>query len=235
MTITDDRQAVPTKGPRFRVSAVVLGLGVLIAIPGVIVMGFAIWHALSGPAYRVPGTTELHLGSGEYIVFEHTGDRDTYGPLTIQRGRGVTLSHDQLVVTGPDGQSVTVRNAPPNETIDRNGDRFTSALTFDTPREGDYTLQFDTPEPGQIMVQRSFTAIFTRHVPWIISAAAGWLVALVGMTMLLVGVIRRGRAERATRTALAAGVAGAAWYPDPMGQHRLRYWDGRQWTSYTSD
>ncbi len=27
----------------------------------------------------------------------------------------------------------------------------------------------------------------------------------------------------------------AAWHPDPMGRHQLRYWDGAAWTSHVSD
>ncbi|MFA5883901.1 MAG: DUF4328 domain-containing protein [Acidimicrobiia bacterium] len=27
----------------------------------------------------------------------------------------------------------------------------------------------------------------------------------------------------------------AGWHPDPSGRHRLRYWDGAQWTAYVSD
>jgi len=27
----------------------------------------------------------------------------------------------------------------------------------------------------------------------------------------------------------------AGWHPDPSGRHRLRYWDGTQWTAYVSD
>jgi uncharacterized protein YxjI len=27
----------------------------------------------------------------------------------------------------------------------------------------------------------------------------------------------------------------ANWYPDPMGRHELRYWDGRGWTDHVSD
>ncbi|MGV3758643.1 MAG: phospholipid scramblase-related protein [Actinomycetota bacterium] len=27
----------------------------------------------------------------------------------------------------------------------------------------------------------------------------------------------------------------ASWYPDPLGRHELRYWDGGQWTEHVSD
>jgi hypothetical protein len=29
--------------------------------------------------------------------------------------------------------------------------------------------------------------------------------------------------------------AGAGWYPDPSGRHRLRYHDGAAWSDYVSD
>lgn len=38
----------------------------------------------------------------------------------------------------------------------------------------------------------------------------------------------------ATSTAVAS-LPVAAWYPDPWGQRRVRYWDGFEWTGYTSD
>ena len=28
--------------------------------------------------------------------------------------------------------------------------------------------------------------------------------------------------------------APASWYPDPLGRHELRYWDGKQWTEHVS-
>ena len=31
------------------------------------------------------------------------------------------------------------------------------------------------------------------------------------------------------------GLPPAGWHPDPSGRHRLRYWDGAQWTAYVSD
>jgi hypothetical protein len=27
----------------------------------------------------------------------------------------------------------------------------------------------------------------------------------------------------------------AGWYPDPDGDNRRRWWDGREWTQYTAD
>lgn len=40
-----------------------------------------------------------------------------------------------------------------------------------------------------------------------------------------------------TETAAPAAVPTSppAWHPDPLGQHRLRYWDGTSWTEHTSD
>jgi hypothetical protein len=32
-----------------------------------------------------------------------------------------------------------------------------------------------------------------------------------------------------------AGLPPAGWHPDPSARHRLRYWDGAQWTAYVSD
>lgn len=33
----------------------------------------------------------------------------------------------------------------------------------------------------------------------------------------------------------AVPAAPAQWYPDPMGRHQFRYWDGTQWTAHVAD
>jgi len=227
-----------TKGPPFRISVAVLVIGILIAIPGVLVFANGIWHTLSGPTYDVPGTTQLHLGKGTYIVFERTGGRQTYGPLTIRRNHGVTIGWNQLSVTGRGGETILVSNSLRNETIDRGSDHYTAAVEFDTPRPGTYTLRFDTTEPGNVIVGRSLGDLFGRRVPWLVGIGVGWLIALIGMIMLIVGLVRRGRATRRAQRVGGSSptrVAAAAWFPDPDGRHRLRYWDGARWTDFTAE
>jgi Protein of unknown function (DUF2510) len=227
---------VRKKGPPFRTSAAVLVLGIIVAIPGVLILVFAFWHALSGPTYTIPGSLHLDLGPGRYVVFERTGHRSSFGPVTVERDRGLLLETNQLVVNGPGGTSLEVREATPNENITRNSDRYVSSLEFTTPRAGRYELDFSGAEPGRVIVQRPLEDLVSRRAAWVVAIGVGWLVALIGMVMLITGVVRRGRAERAaTRLAPAQWMPGPAWYPDPQGQHRLRYWDGRQWTDHFAD
>jgi len=39
----------------------------------------------------------------------------------------------------------------------------------------------------------------------------------------------------ASTTAGSASAAPAAWYPDPVGRHEYRYWDGAAWTAHVAD
>jgi len=54
---------------------------------------------------------------------------------------------------------------------------------------------------------------------------------LGGVIMLITG-LRRGSFDRRLRE--AAAPPPAAWYPDPQGEARLRWWDGERWTGHTS-
>jgi hypothetical protein len=132
-----DAPAERAKGPGFKLSAAVLVGGIVVAIPGVLVCAIGFWHTVFGPTFLVPGTTHLHRGTGTYIVFERTGNRSTYGPLTIARDDGVTIDSRQLLVTGPDGRSVRAVSSSPNESINRGSDHYTSAVEFDAPRAGE--------------------------------------------------------------------------------------------------
>lgn len=233
--MTEDRTSGGVEpGPRLRTAVTVLIAGILIAVPGVVVIFLTFWHAVFGPTVTVPGTEELQLGQGTYVVFEHTGNTNQYGPVTVRRDKGVTIDRQQLTVTAPDGQKIPVRNAQPNETIDRGSTRYVSAVRFTTPRSGRYALRFDTTERGDVMVRRPLGDLIVRRLPWIIDVGLGGLVTALGGILLLVGVTRRGRARRAAQRTVATATP-ANWFPDPQGEHRLRYWDGGTWTDNTAD
>ena len=102
------------------------------------------------------------------------------------------------------------------------------------------------------------------NLAWGLGIALGALLVFAGLIMLIVGIVRRSKAKRQAAAPYAAlpgfppivtapgavpGLASPspsappaavptsppAWHPDPLGQHRLRYWDGTSWTEHTSD
>jgi hypothetical protein len=97
-------------------------------------------------------------------------------------------------------------------------------------------LRFDTEAQTKVMVQPPLGELFSRRAPWLIVIGIGWLIALVGAGMLIVGSTRRGRVRRAEFVrAATSGLPPPQWAPDPLGERRLRYWDGSGWTDHVAD
>ena len=122
-----------SKALELRVAIPTLVLGIVLAISGVVALGVQFWDLINGPKYAIPGTIELQLDTGTHTVFERTGSRDRVGSVPVNRFNTVTLDRTQLEVIGPDGDSVRVRNASGNETINVNSEHFVSALEFEPP------------------------------------------------------------------------------------------------------
>ena len=107
-----------------------------------------------------------------------------------------------------------------------------SALGFHTTHDGAYTLRFDPSEASEVMVQRTFGGQVRHNLGWILAAVGGGLLPIIGCVMLVVGLVRRSAATRATSPTAGPVVpagrsrATPAWHPDPTGEHRLRCWDG---------
>ena len=80
-------------------------LGGLVAVPCGIVFGSHVLGTVrSAPAIDVPGTVEMDLETGPYMVYEHTGSRSGFGGFNVSEDDGPTITPAQLTVTGPDGQ-----------------------------------------------------------------------------------------------------------------------------------
>ena len=183
-------------GPRLRTAVPILVLGIVLAISGVVRLGMEFWDVVSGPSYTIPGTIRLQLDDGTYTVFERIGYRDTSGPVTVSRFNSVTLNPSNVEVTGPDGETVRVRRTGSNQSIDQNSAHFVSAVEFEPPRSGRYTLRFDSPDRGQVLVQHSFEEVFLRNVPWFLAVVLGGVLGVLGLVLLTVGIVRRSRAKR---------------------------------------
>ncbi len=243
------------KGPGLLISIAVLVLGIIVAVAGIIGFATRFVDFLDSPAYTVPGTAQIKLEKGTYLVYD-------LAP--------VGLDPSELTVTDPDGRDIRVKSTSPNETITNNsGGNYRSTVEFEVPRPGRYTLRFDTAQRTRVIVQHPLEDIFLDNVGWLLAIVAGGLLGVAGIILLIVGIVRRSKDKR-TRAMLPTGGVGAAvmtpavpgpavpgpavvapvvpapaaaptslpaaaWFPDPHGQHRLRYWDGQAWTDHTSD
>ena len=64
---------------------------------------------------------------------------------------------------------------------------------------------------------------------WFALTGLGGIVLFVGVVLLIVGSVRRGRARNAFAYAAPPS---PGWHPDPWGAARWRYWDGYRWTEH---
>jgi hypothetical protein len=135
------------------------------------------------------------------------------------------------------------------ERFHRNGDSYLGVVRFTADVPGSYHIQVNAPTRTDVVVERSLENEVTKALPWFGMTAAGGLIAIVGLVLLIVGIVRRRRPP--TPAYAPAGYAGAppsyvspsppppastppGWYADPGGSGRNRWWDGTQWTEHLS-
>jgi hypothetical protein len=189
-------------GPGLALSLLVGFLGIVIGVVAVVAIIIPFADVFRSNAYGVPGTIHVSLDHERYTVYQ----RDVFGAAFGSRG----LSPEMLTVTAPDRSTVPVAYSRHNETIDRGGGEFRSALEFEPPSGGDYTLEFTNPVPTDVVIARSIEDVVRGVLVWFGIGAVGGAVLLAGIVMLIVGITRRGRAKRAAYAAW--GPPGGAWY-----------------------
>ncbi len=252
--------AVRRPGPKLWLSILTIVLGVAIGVTSVVVFVVNISHEILGSTYPIPSTISLHLGTGTQTILERTGGQSSFDARS-----NISLDPSQVDVEGPSGERVPVTYASNAETLSRPNGTYVSALQFNARRSGNYRLHFRGTTPRLVMVQRPIGDVARRSAVWFLGIALGGVLVLAGIVMLIVGIVRRSKAKQlamastygtnpgypptaapstvavpmsAPTTApipVASPSSPAAWYPDPHGQHRLRYWDGSTWTDHTWD
>lgn len=223
-------------GPSWKLALVVISLGVVMAIPLVVRAVTSVGASVTAPAHRTPVVLRENLAPGRYVLFERTGTNRQAGPFSATSQGPSTLQPDSVVISGPNGAAVATSFDQANETINRGSAIFTGAVIFDAPVKGVYKIDI-TAEATEVLLAPSLGQTFRRLGNVFILAIIGGLIGLCGTTLLIVGIVRRGRTKDLHMPTVPSELSNSAtpgWYADPAGAKSLRYWDGSRWTEHTT-
>lgn len=219
-------------GPGLALSLAVLGLGLVIGVLGAVETIIPFVQTLTrSTSQATPTQIRAHLSHATYEIYQLTGTRSSaFSPI---RAGLVDIAPSDVTVTSASGRQLAVTGEGADETLTRGNSIYTGAVQFAVPAAGDYTVVVHSATPTRVILARSIGGIARSIVGWIITGAAGGLLAFIGLVLLIVGLVRR----RHRPAAYAGGPTGMLpppnWYADPSDPGQQRYWDGSQWTDQT--
>jgi hypothetical protein len=163
------------------------------------------------PRFTVPGQILTPLEARDYKIFaEYPGAMTDVG--------GVFRVGNVTVVDG-DGRSVPVRSSFSEETYSWNGHQGRAIAEFSAPTAGNYTIaatSASTPSGTTVRVSIGRGLQPSALIPLFAAAGLGGIAVLVGIVLIVVTAVRRGRAKRRDQPATTFAYAYPGAHP-PAG------------------
>jgi hypothetical protein len=222
---------------------VLLAIGIVLAIGGIVAFGASAASLLSGlgSPQSTPAEIPKTFDAGTtYAVYEQvSGGSGTSGDPYLG-----AIQPGEITVQATDGTAVIVTDAPSlSQTFSDGSKTYLVVATFDPPVSGAYVVTVKT-DGATVIVAPSLTAV-AKALPWLALIGLGALLALAGLIVFIVGIVRRsskpavaagypapGYAPVPTPSSSArpTGLPAPGWYPDPERPGGRRYWNGTGWT-----
>lgn len=182
-----------TRRPRIWPAITTLTVGGVCAFVGLMLFAVVGFAGFESHAYKAPVTVTLRCHVGEYYVYQHIGSQISVPGFSYSHSGFPTLRPDQVDVRGPDGARVATFTAEAADTITSGSWIYLDTVGFHARTPGNYEIHISAVSPPNVIIAPSIGSQFVRAAPWLIMVGAGGLVALIGLVVLIVSLVRRGR------------------------------------------
>lgn len=186
-------------GPNFTLSLLILLIGIGLGITSAVGIGTTVVHALNGiKVLTTPGQLSDQLSAGTYVVYELEGlSTNVNSPATTTpQITPVVIRPADVTVTSSSGQTLTVIPTGSGVTVTKQAQSYSAAVQFNVPVSGTYEIAVHTSQPSEVLIAQPIGRTLRTLLKWVIPGAVGGLVVVVGIILLIVGSVRRGRARR---------------------------------------